>query len=299
MPAIDLSQLPPPEVIETLYFEAILADLKSDLVARYPECEPLLSLESEPVVKLLEVAAFREMVLRARYNDEARALLLAFSRCADLDHIGVTYYDGELRLLVSPGNPESNPPTQDVWESDEAFRQRLALKPESYSVAGPSEAYRFHALSAHGMVKAASVTSPIQGTTAVYILSRDGNGTPSAEILAAVDAALNSENIRPLSEEVLVHQTSIVEYTIDIDLYVFPGPSGEIVLASARAELEKYATAAHTVDGDVTYSALAAAAHRTGVKRAVVNSPAADIMCDKTQAPYCTGINVRIAGVES
>lgn len=299
MPTIDLSQLPPPEVIETLNFETILADLKSDLVARHPECEPLLSLESEPLVKLLEVAAYREMGLRARYNDEARALLLAFSTGADLDHIGVTYYDGEQRLLVSPGDPESNPPTQDVWASDEAFRQRLALKPESYSVAGPSEAYRFHALSAHGMVKAASVASPIPGTTAIYILSSEGNGIPSAEILTAVGSALNSESIRPLSEEVLVHPASIVEYTIDVDLYVFPGPSGDIVLASAISELGKYAAAAHTVGGDITYSALAAAAHRTGVKRAIVNSPAGDVMCDLSQAPYCTGINVRIAGVES
>lgn len=299
MPVIDLSTLPPPEVIETLSFESVLADLKADLISRYPECEPLLALESEPLVKLLEVSAYRETVLRARYNDEARDLLLAFSTGSDLDHIGATYYDGEQRLLISSGDPAANPPTLDVWESDDEFRQRLALKPESYSVAGPSEAYRFHAMSANGLVKAASVTSPIAGTTAVYILSREGNGVPSAEIITAVSAALSAESVRPLSEEVLVYPATIVNYTIDVDLYVYPGPAGEIVLAESRAALENYAASAHTIGFDIVYSAIAAAAHRQGVKRAVVNAPAADVLCDLSQAPYCTGISIRIAGVEA
>lgn len=299
MPNLDLSQLTPPDIIEALDYEAILADCKAYLISIYPDAASMLELESEPLVKALEVQAYRELLLRARYNDEARALLLAFSTGTDLDHIGITYYDGEERLLVSAGDPDAIPPIEEVWELDDDYRQRLALKPESYSVAGPTGAFRFHALSAHGQVKSVGITSPIGGTTAVYVLSRTGNGTPSAEILTAVETRLNAEGIRPLSEEVLVSAAIVVEYSIDIDLYVFPGATSETLLAQAQTALEKYTAAYHAVEADIEPTAVSAAAFTAGVKRTVVNSPAAAIVNDETQAAYCTGITLRIAGVES
>jgi len=294
---VDLSLLPAPEVIEALSFEAILAALKADLIARHPAAADVIDLESDPIVKLLEVAAYRETLLRARLNDEARALLLAYSTGSDLDHIGATYYQ-ETRLVITPADPLAIPPVAEVLESDDDYRQRLALKPESYSVAGPTEAFKYHALSADGNVKSASVTSPIPGTTTVYVLSRIGNGVPDAGLLATVTAALNAETIRPLSEEVLVEAATLANYAIDVSLTVYPGPAGEAALAAAQAALAKLAADSHTLDRDVTLSAITAAAQQPGVKRAVVNSPAAEVVCGIGEAPWCTGITVTVAGVE-
>jgi phage-related baseplate assembly protein len=296
---IDLSLLPAPEVIDTLSLEALIAEYKADFVARYPAAADTIDLESEPIVKLLEVAAYRETVLRARYNDEARALLLAHSTGTDLDHIGITYYDGEERLVITPADPLAVPPVAAVYELDADFRTRLALKPESYSVAGPTGAYLFHALSASGQVKSASVTSPHGGTTEVFILSRTGSGVPDQALLDVVAAALNDESIRPLSEEVIVSPAEVVNYTIDVSLILYPGPSGEIVLQAAQTALAKLAAAQHRCDGDVIDTAIDAAAHQTGVKKVIKNSPAADVVCGPGQAPYCTGITVTIAGVEA
>jgi phage-related baseplate assembly protein len=295
--AIDLSLLPAPEVIEALGFESILAEYKADFVARYPDAAVVIDLESEPVVKLLEVGAYRETLLRARYNDEARALLLAYATGADLDHLGVTYYD-EARLLITAADPLPTPPVEAVWEADADYRNRLVLKPESYSVAGPTGAYLFHALSASGLVKSAAVTSPQGGSTEVFILSRTGNGVPDAPLLDIVEAALSSESIRPLSEEVIVSAGAVVDYALDVDLILFPGPAGEIVLAAAQAALDALAVDRHKLDGDVIKSAIDAAAHQPGVKKVVINSPAADVVCGPGQAPWCTGITVTIAGVE-
>jgi phage-related baseplate assembly protein len=77
-------------------------------------------------------------------------------------------------------------------------------------VAGPSDAYRFFALSADGQVKAASVDSPQPGTTVVYVLSRTGSGVPDAPLLTTVETALSADTIRPLSEEVIVSPAAIV-----------------------------------------------------------------------------------------
>ncbi|MBI2306098.1 MAG: baseplate J/gp47 family protein [Rhodocyclales bacterium] len=301
--SVDLSLLPPPNVIEPLSYEAILAERKAYYIGLHaPEEQAavaaLLDLESEPITKLLEETAYREMLLRARYNDEARALLLAFAVGADLDHIGVTYYQ-EDRLIVSPGDPDAVPPVPLTLETDDDYRYRLSLKPESYSVAGPRDAFRFHALSADGQVKSVSVTTPHGGTTEVFILSRTGSGVPAVGLLATVQAALNSESIRPLSEEVLVSPGEVVEYTLEVSLTLFPGPAGEIVQQAVNAALANFAAANHKLDGDIIRSAIDAAAHQPGVKKVVIDSPAADIVCGPHQAAYCTGIAVTIAGIES
>ena len=108
---LDTSALPSPAVVELLDFEAIVADIKADLLARYPEAATVLDLESEPLVKLLESFAFRELLFRARVNDAARAHLLAFATGADLDHLGALF--GVSRM---------------AGEHDERLRVRIQLR---------------------------------------------------------------------------------------------------------------------------------------------------------------------------
>ena len=289
---VDLSSLPPPEVIETISFETIVQDIKDEIVARYPDAAEVIDLESEPLVKLIEAFAYRELTLRARYNDEARALLLAFAVDADLDHIGATYYQEE-RLVVTPANNTTIPPTPAVMETNADYRQRLALKPEGYSTAGPTGAYEYHARSADGRIKDAKATSPIGGTTEVFILSRLGDGTPDAELLQIVEDALNPEEIRPVSEEVIVTAASIQNYTLDITPTIWAGPNVEPTLSAIATALAAFAADKHRLKTDIDHSAIDAAAHVAGVKKILINSPAVDIVCGPGQAPYCIGIVIR------
>ena len=62
--SLDLEQLPPPKIIEELDFDAILAAMKADFIARYPEYTA--DFASDPVAKLLEAASYREMLIRQR-----------------------------------------------------------------------------------------------------------------------------------------------------------------------------------------------------------------------------------------
>ena len=296
---VDLSLLPPPEVIETLAFETILQSLKDDFLTRHPAAADVIDLESDPLVKLLETAAYRELLLRARYNDEARSLLLAFATGTNLDHIGVTYFNGTERLTVTPADNTAVPPTPAIMETDADYRLRLQLQPESESVAGPRDAFRFHAISADGQIKDAAVTSPQGGTTEVFVLTHTGSGIPGAPLLATVSAALNGESIRPLSEEVIVSAPAIVNYALSVELTLFAGPATEVVTAAVNAALFAFATDHHRLGTDIIRSAIDAAAHQSGVKKVVIVSPPADIACNEGQAPYCTGITVAIVAIET
>ena len=93
---IDLSKLPAPNVIETLDFETLLTDYINDFVARNPNYSALL--ESDPAIILMQVVAYREMLLRARINEAAKANMLAYATKGDLDNLAAFF--GVERLKV-------------------------------------------------------------------------------------------------------------------------------------------------------------------------------------------------------
>lgn len=291
---IDLSQLPPPQVVEPLDFETIYAERKAQLIALYPEPERpaiavLLELESEPLVKLLQENAYRELTWRQRVNEAAMSAMLAFARNSDLDHLAANF--NEQRLVTDPGDPNADPPRPPVLESDEAFRMRVQNAFEGLSVAGPRAAYVYHARRADGRVADVTAISPAPCEALITVLSHEGDGTASPDLLAIVETALSAEDVRPVGDRVTVQSATIVEYTIDAVLYMPSGPESAPVLAEAEARLQAY-TATLKLGRSIWRSALIAQLHAAGVSRVELLAPAADIVLDATQAARCTGITL-------
>lgn len=289
--AIDLSRLPPPQVVEALDFETIRAAMLADLVARDPSFTALV--ESDPAVKLLEVAAYREMLLRQRVNDAAKAVMLAYAAGTDLDQIAANY--GVARLLVTPANDAAVPPVPAIYESDDDLRTRVLLSLEGYTSAGSQGSYLFHALSASGEVKDASAVSPVPGEVVVYVLSTIGNGAASVDLIAKVEAALNAERVRPITDQVTVLSASVVNYSVAAQLVVYPGPDSSLVLDAAQAAITAYTEDQHRMGYDITLSGIYAALHQPGVQRVNLTSPAANITVADGEAGYCTGITLTVA----
>ncbi|TCP98150.1 phage-related baseplate assembly protein [Sphingomonas sp. PP-F2F-A104-K0414] len=289
--AVDLSRLPAPTIVETLDFDTIYGQMLAQSVALVPDFDA--TVESDPAVKLLQVAAYREMLLRARVNDAARAVMPAYAIGADLDNLAALM--GVARLVITPANEQTGAAA--VLESDEDFRRRLVLAPEGYSVAGPEGAYIFHSLSASSDVLDASATSPATGEVRITILARAGTGVASAALLAAVLAYVSAETRRPLTDYVTIQSAEIIQYGVDASIRTFAGPDGSIVIAEARARLAAYIANSHCLGRDITRSGIFAALHVEGVQNVVLTSPAADVVLDRTQAGWCTATNVVHAGL--
>jgi hypothetical protein len=83
---IDMSTLPAPDVVEPLDYESIYQAALAEFRARMPDWSA--ELESDPVLKLIEVFAYRELLIRARVNEAAQSVMLAYATGADLDQIG-------------------------------------------------------------------------------------------------------------------------------------------------------------------------------------------------------------------
>lgn len=299
MAIVDLSQLAAPDVVEEVDYETLLAERKATFVSLFPEEEReaiarTLTLESEPIVKLLQENAYREVLWRQRVNEAARAVMLAYAAGSDLDQIGANA--NLARLVISPADDTTFPPTPAVMESDTDFRLRIQQAPEGLSVAGSTGAYQFHGRSADGRVADISVISPQPANVTVSVLSRENNGMASEELLAVVRNALNDEDVRPVADRVIVQSASIVDYSIEASLFLFPGPESEPVLNAARARLQAYITAQHRLGRDIRKSAIYAALHVEGVQRVELTAPAADIVLDETQASWCSHYSVTVGG---
>lgn len=247
MADIDLSQLPAPTVVEPLEFEQILAALTADFQARYPEFDAFV--ESDPALKLLETAAYREMLLRWRINEAAKSVMLAFAKGANLDH------------LVALADVER----QDD-ESDERLLKRFRLSLEALSVAGPRGAYEFHALSADPRVESVDVTTPTAGDVNIVVLGGDNDdGLPDAALVTEVEEALDTELVRPLTDELTVSAARNICYQVLVTIYVGDGPDTTVVRTAAEKAVRAYLLAQHKVRGVVQKSAILAAAHVAGV----------------------------------
>ncbi|MCF6763998.1 baseplate assembly protein [Pseudomonas fragi] len=295
MSTLDLSRLPAPLVLEPLDFEALYQEALTDFRALMGG-NWSAALESDPVVKLLEKAAYDKMMGRARINDAAKALLLAFARDSDLDHLAANY--NVQRLLVVPADPGAVPPIEAQYESDDSLVERTLLAFEGMSIAGPRDAYVFHAMSADGRVADARASSPSPATVEVSILSRIGEGLASEDLLEVVRQALNDEEVRPVGDRVIVQSASLIDYQVEAVLYLYPGPEIELSLTEARAALERYINTQRRLGRDIRRSAIHAALHVSRVQRVELIHPAEDVVVLDHQAANCTGSSVVLGGTD-
>jgi len=179
-----------------------------------------------------------------------------------------------------------------VLEPDDELRRRVQLAFEGFSTAGPDGAYIFHALGAHADVLDASVASPSPGEVVVTVLSRNNDGIPGTDVLAAVDATLNADRVRPLTDHVTVQPAEIISWSIAAELSLWPGPDAAVVESAALANIEDYLSHQQRLGRSIHRSALLAALHVEGVKSVSLANPASDILLNATQCGHCTGVAI-------
>lgn len=297
---IDLSKVPVPDIIETPDFEEKYQALKSMLINLDPDYAQSLSLESDPAARLLQVFAYREMYLTARINDATRANILASATGRDLDALASRY--NIERLTIQPANPDANPPEPAVMEDDDALRRRVQMAFDGLNTAGSIDGYIFHALGANGLVRDALATSPQPTEIELTILSNEGNGHSSAELIESVRAhfgisadgtqQLGTSKIRPQGDRVSVQSASIISYQVEATIYLQQGPDASVIRQQAIAAAQKYADEQHRLGADITRSGLHRALHQPGVDNVELHQPDGNISVSPTQAAYCTSIDV-------
>ncbi|WP_319775491.1 baseplate J/gp47 family protein [Breoghania sp.] len=259
-----------PNVIEPFDYEDVLAELIADaqqrLVAAGIEWDVGM-LETDPVVIVLQGFAAREMLLRARINDAARANLLAFAAGSDLDHLAAFY---DVARLAD--------------ETDDRLRTRTRLTIMGRSAGGPEERYRAVVLGVSTRIRDVAIWREVTDPTVrVSVLTTEGDGEADAALLAAVQTALERPDIRVVSDRFVV--SSAVQQAVDVTMTVRLEATASASILTDLPDLIAADWLTESLLGlDLTHSWLIAHAMRAGVTRVEVVSPTGDIEVDSTKA---------------
>ena len=123
-------------------------------------------------------------------------------------------------------------------ESDENLRERIQIAPESFSVAGPKNAYTFWALTANSDIADVAVIGPpviAPGHVDVYPLMKNGV-LPSEEVLSQVSDTLNRDDVRPDTDYVSVKSPVVVDYNLTVKFWIDERKASSALLLASQVE---------------------------------------------------------------
>lgn len=317
--------LPDPQIVEILNYDTIFSQLVSDFKSRNPDYDAFLY--SDPAMKLLEVAAYREGLLRQRINDAFKATLLGLATGNDLDNLADFY------------NVARN-----TGETDTALRTRVVEKIKGSSTGGGGSWYRYQALTSDDRVQDSLVTSPASGQVQVAILSNEGttirntsgealdtlgaiysvtrltspsaetdadyrarirtaalgtagDGTASTQLINVVDATMQRDDVKVITDLLTVVSANIVETPITADIYLYPDTPSSVLTG-----LEESIRADFTSEGglgwNLSRSWIIKKLHLAGVQRVELNSPSVDLDIDDSSAAALGAITINLAGYD-
>ncbi|QTP62999.1 baseplate J/gp47 family protein [Wolbachia endosymbiont of Ceratosolen solmsi] len=259
-----------PNIIEPLNFEEILSRMKEELVRRESSFTALV--ENDPAIKVLEVAAWRELLLRERINEAVKSNLLKFAGGEDLDRLA-EFYGVE----------------REKEEDDERFRKRIKARIVGWSTGGN---YRFQALSADRRVKDALVESKVPGSVEISILSTElsTNGIASEELLDIVGKQVTRDDIRVLTDTITVVGCNIIEINIHSRISI---KRPDIIETVKKKFIEKFETTKR-LGWKVTRSWIIANLFVEGVENVELIEPREDVVVLGNECAALRSLNVEL-----
>ncbi|MCE1176497.1 MAG: baseplate J/gp47 family protein [Burkholderiales bacterium] len=297
--AVDLSKLPFPEFLADRNYETILAEMIADVNNFCVEKtgQSYIAHEADPAYIVLEACAYRRWMDIKDYQAQIKNNLVAYATGEWLDHLGANPDFKCPRLVIVPADDTTTPPTEAVMESDDAYRARLVLTNEGYTTAGSAGSYLFHALSADGDVRDASVQSPIPGQVLVCVMSYSNDGVASAALIDAVQTKLSADTVRPLCDAVTTQAATINAYTVTMSIVTYPETDITDAIARAKTSVQAYCESHRRIGHDITRAGLIAAAMVLGVQNISLTAPASDLITDLSTARRCASVTVTHAEV--
>ncbi|SQH25610.1 baseplate assembly protein [Kingella kingae] len=182
-------------------------------------------------------------------------------------------------------------------ESDEAYRERVLLAPESFSVAGSVGAYQYWARAVSPAICDVHVANaldssgnPIGGTVAITVLSK--TGLPERELLTQIYNEVSGEKKRPLCDKVVVNAPETVDYTLNAELVLFTGANALEVKTAAEQAWESYETRRREkLGGDIVPLNVMSVLKVAGVYNVVLTQPNWKII-KPNQWARCTAVKL-------
>jgi phage-related baseplate assembly protein len=211
------------------------------------------------------------------------------------------YAAGEINTILDPFAFVSEVANVDVTgggsdvETDDQLRERIRLSPSQCTSAGSRSSYLFYAKSASPLITDVSVSSPIPGVVFIAALTEEDE-TP-LQVLTDIYNTCNAENVRPLTDIVIVQAAVPVDYSISVDITLYADADADVLQDAITSALQDYAKSKQLKLGqDIIRSHISQACRLEKVYDVNVVSPAENTVVSETQFANCEDITVTITG---
>ncbi len=208
--------------------------------------------------------------------------------CQTAGTVGNGYKPGQINKLVDLYDFFSS--CENITESDggsdvpddDTYYELMRASMDAYSCAGARGSYIYFAKQVSTEIADVIANSPTPGVVKLYVLMNDGT-LATDELKAKVLAACSADDVRPLTDYVLVEDAEIVSYNVEFTYYIQSGgtKSAAEIAAAVEAAVEKYtAWQSAKLGRDINPSELYRLLMETGIKRLELTAPAFTVLQD-------------------
>lgn len=201
--------------------------------------------------------------------------------CREIGIKGNGYQAGELKVLVDPVPYISKVENLTVTEggadleTDENLAERIYLAPSSWSTAGPDDAYKYWVKTFDAAITDVRVESEVPGNVEIYFILQGGQ-LPDEAMTEELEKYLQNEDIRPLTDHVIVRAPNVREYEVSLTYYI--NESDRMKAASiqknVRDAVDEYiAWQKEKIGRDINPDQLRKLVVSAGAKRVNINMP--------------------------
>jgi len=290
----DMQELAESFAVEMLDYESILDECKSSLqefvYQKGMANTDVASLPiSDPMIKIMEVLAYRELHLRQRLNESVKSCSLQSAKLKDLESIYRIFSGGE---ILKPGKDVVGALFQDHRD---------------YHTAGSEAAYKHHVLKAlrNGTdtgtpIVDIHVVSQEEACVSITVLfDAQISGAQRQEYLDAITRHLYDEDIRPIGQKVDIDDAYIKPYQIVAELGLDETPGTAQIVEKSRQDVKQYVDGRYRLGKDIYRSGLLSALHQPGVRYIILHSltnytGGGDLKVMEHEAALCERIDVRV-----
>lgn len=328
--ALALGLLPAPPVIQAVDYEAIRAARIADMVARFQAQGipyDVSALETDSGVILQETGAGREQLNLNSINDAAKAVMPLYARKGNQDQL--FSIQGIRRLVITPADPNTSPPTAAVMEDDDSFLARFLVAGDGNAPGLTGGGYAHVAMRAATAVRRVSLVRAGGGVVRVILQGRatgagastvnqgsngaltmvwradasvaNNDGSVPGAAVQAVAAALNDDwSGDPATGSQLTdipQVQSAVALPVDVVARAFVpmGPTLAGLLAQSVNGIVTAGQLLQLVGGGMPTDALIAAGRLAPMTKFYLDTPATDVVCAPEQVPFLRSVTVTVA----
>jgi len=159
-------------------------------------------------------------------------------------------------------------------QNDDDYTRAIYNAPAAYSVAGPTEAYEYHARQSRADIEEVRAYTPQPGHVNV-VFTLNGGVLPGEADCADMAAYLSEDTIRPLTDNVHAMAPHTLRYNISMTYYIESGNAAQAVAiqAAVNAAVQAYIVWQRRIGRDITPSKLIQLVMAAGAKRVSVLAP--------------------------